>query len=187
MTRSFVCIIGLGLGLATLSGCGNAQRYEVVSPPELRGDVPLNAGQRFTKDDVEYEAFQAEDKLVVRFVNRTKGPLRLLGESGIVDGRGRAFAVEAQQLGPDQSGRVLLPPGLAEEVLRGERRPIATEVRVGGVDDGGIIAPRDENDRRPDASESDRFRWRSGQVARLTLAFDADGKPITHVWTIRRK
>lgn len=187
MTRSIASIIGLGIGLTIFAGCGNAARYEVVAPPEVRGTVPLNAGQTFARDGIDYEAFQAEDKLVVRFVNRTKGPLRLTGDSVIRDARGRSFTVESQTLGPDQSGRVLLPPGLADEVQVGERRPIASEVRVGGVDEGGIIPPRDENVTRTGPATSDRFQWRSGQVARLTLAFDAAGTPITHVWTVRRK
>ena len=187
MTRSLAPIIGLSLGLSILAGCGSAQRYELVAPRELRGPVPMNVGQTFARDGIEYEAFQVEDKLVVRFVNRTSGPLRLTGASVLVDARGRAFAVEAQTLAPDQSGRVLMPPGLADEVRPGERRPIASEVRVGGVDEGGIIRPRDDNVARPEPATSDRFQWRSGQVARLTLAFDAAGKAITHVWTVRRK
>ena len=173
------------LPLLALVGCANATRYEIVAPPDARGPVPREVGTSFTKDRVEYEVYQVEDKVIVRFVNRTTGPLTLTDASTMTDGRGKAFAVDAQSVGPDQSGRLVVPPGpTAAEAER--RRPIAGEVHVGGVDEGGLIRRRDENVARPEPTTSGLFAWPAGQTARLRLRFDADGTPLTHEWILRR-
>ena len=171
--------------LAWLVGCAGNAKYEIVSPIEASGPIPRDVGATFPRDRIEYEVYQVDEKVVLRFVNRTQGPLRLTEQSTMTDAKGRAFIVDAQDIAPDQSGRLVVPPGPAASTDE-PRRPIATEVHVGGVDEGGILRRRDENVARPEPTRSTLFDWPGGQTARFHLIFDVNGTPLIHDWILRR-
>lgn len=175
-------------------GCESTARFNVVAPTTARGEVPRNAGAIVSRDKIDYEVFQAEDKVIVRFVNRTGQPLRLTEQSVILDAGGRAFAVDPQDLPPDQSGRLVLPPASAAQQARPSA--IVTKVEIGGVDEGGLIGTRRDIQNNDAAGGSTGataapppgFRWTPGTLARVRLIYRVGESPddLTHEWTIRR-
>lgn len=185
---SFVTILLLA------AGCESTARYDVVAPAASRGEVPRNAGAVVNRDKIDYEIFQAEDKLIVRFVNRTGQLLKVAEQSVMLDAVGRSFAVETQEIAPDQSGRAVLPPAFAAERRRSVS--IATEVEIGGVDEGGMIGSRRDIQNNIDdggsagsaAAPPAGFRWPAGSLARLRLVYHVGDsvEGLTHEWAIRR-
>lgn len=191
---SGVSALTVALALVALGGCNNDVGYSVVAPATARGEVPRNAGAIVTRDKIDYEVVQDQDKVIVRFVNRTGQPLRLTEQSVMFDSSGRTFAVDSQDIPPDQAGRVLLPPAFA--VDQAHAAPVATEVRVGGVDEGGLIGTRRDIEINEGSGGSPGaraapppgFRWPVNGQARLRLVYrvgDA-GDELTHNWTLRR-
>lgn len=167
--------------VSLLAGCGKV-RYAIVAPPEARGEVAPLAGPIITRDKIDYEVFQAQDKVVFHFVNRHDVPVTLSTQTVLFDATGYSFAVEPQTIAPEQSGRVIVPPG--NPIQRGSGSPITSEVRVGGYDDGGII--HDERSAYGSAPMSRDFRWPAGRTARFRFVFTIGEETITHEWTLTR-
>lgn len=183
--RHVLLPIGLGSLIALTAGGCTTLRYDVVAPPEARGEVEPNAGVPVVLDGIEYEVFQVEDKAVIRFVNRTGGPLRLTGQSTMRDSRGQSFTLDPQDVVPDQSGRIAVPPSFA--AAQGQRTtPAAGDPLTGPYDNGGIIPERHTGVPTATAAPTPSFRWPAGQQARFRLVFDSAGKPISHEWVLRR-
>ena len=194
---AFICSSSLAAGLALVAlspGCNSAARYDVVAPASARGEVAQNAGPILSRDNIDYEVFQAQEKVIVRFVNRTGQPMRLTEQSVILDTAGRSYAVEPQEVPQDQAGRIVLPPATAVDTAR--PAPIATEVHVGGVDEGGLIGTRRDVEsnragggpRGATAAPEPGFRWPVNGQARLRLAYRVGEatEDLMHDWTIRR-
>jgi hypothetical protein len=101
---------------------------------------------------------------------------------------------EIQEVPPDQAGRLVLPP--TSGVDRTEHAPAPVEVRVGGVDEGGLIGTRRDielNDAAgggsgATASPEPGFRWPVNGQTRLRLVYRVGESTdeLTHEWTIRR-
>jgi hypothetical protein len=190
---AFICVSFITI-LLTNAGCASGRRYEVVAPGTARGAVLPNAGTIVTRDKIDYEVFQAEDKVIVRFVNRTGQPIKLTEQSASFDAAGRSFAVGPEELAPDQSGRIVLPATLAVEHTR--TPTVATEVRIGGVDEGGIIGTRrdvENNDAEggsigSTAAPPPGFRWPPNALARVRFVYHVGEsvEDVTHEWAIRR-
>lgn len=196
-SAAFICSSSLLLIAAALvggTGCNSSSRYDVVAPGSARGPIPRNAGTIVTRDKIDYEVFQADDKIIVRFVNRTGQPLKLTEQSVAIDAGGRSFAIEPQEVAADQSGRIVVPPAYA--VDRTRTTPVATEVHVGGVDEGGIIGTRrdiENNDATGGAigaaaAPPPGFRWPPNAQARLKLTFHVGDstQDLSHDWSFRR-
>lgn len=177
---TFLLVPSLFLGL--LAGCGKV-RYEIVAPAAARGEVAPHAGPIVSRDDIDYEVFQLEDRVIFHFVNRRDRPIELSNQSILFDSTGHSFAIEPQTLAPDQSGRIVVPP--ANPISRGPSSPISAEVRIGGYDEGGMI--RDDRSRYGSAPMSRDFRWPSGRTARFRFVFTAGDETITHEWTLSRE
>jgi hypothetical protein len=183
----------LAIGLFA-TGCESAARYEVAGGGTGRAEIPRNAGAIVTRDKIDYEIFQADEKVIVRFVNRTGQPLKLTEQSFTQDAGGRSFAVEPQELAADESGRVILPPTSAVERVRPAAIP--AEVEVGGVDEGGIIGTRRDLQNNDAAGGSisaaaappPGFRWPPNARVRLRLVYRVgdSAEDLTHEWSLRR-
>lgn len=208
----FICI-SFAASLASVIGCASTAHYEVVSPGQARGGITANAGRIVSRDKIDYELFRLEDKVVIRFVNRTGVPIRLNEQSVSVDSTGRAFMIDPQEVAPDEAGRVILPPSFG--VDRNRPAAVATPVRIGGIDEGGLIGTRRDIESNvasgasgSAAAPAPGFRWRAGTQARVRLVYElmptpqivsdtqpttppasqpaSDATTITHEWAIRR-
>ncbi len=168
--------------ISLLAGCGKV-RYAIVAPPQNRGEIVPHAGPIISRDKIDYEIFQLEDKVIFHFVNRSDVPVELSSQSVLFDATGHSFSIEPQTLAPDQSGQVIVPP--SNPISRGPSSPISAEVRIGGYDDGGIV--RDERSAYGSATLSRDFRWPGGRTARFRFVFIAGDKTITHEWTLSRE
>jgi hypothetical protein len=175
---SFVSIAVASL----VMGCGKT-RYEIVAPPQARGEIAPHAGPVFSRDKIDYEIFQLEDKVVFHFVNRHDIPIELSPQTVLFDSTGHSFSVESQTVAPDQSGRVIVPP--SNPISRGPTSPISAEVRIGGYDEGGMIP--DDRGRYGGASMARDFRWPAGRTARFRFVFRVGEETITHEWTLSRE
>lgn len=165
-----------------LAGCGKV-RYEIVAPPEARGEIAPLAGPILSRDKIDYEIFQADSKVIFHFVNRRDKPITLRGQTVLFDATGYSFAVEPQTVAPEQSGRVIVPP--SNPIAREPSSPISTEIRVGGYDDGGIIS--DDRSAYGSVPMTRDFRWPVGKTARFRFVFTSGEETITHEWTLTRE
>lgn len=181
MCKRSLLLVSLGV-ISLLSGCGKV-RYEIVAPSQVRGEIAPHAGPVMSRDQIDYEIFQLEDKVIFHFVNRMDRPIELSTQSVLFDSTGHSFSIEPQTLAPDQSGRVIVPP--SNPIPRGQGSPISAEVRIGGYDDGGMI--RDERSEYGSAPMVRDFRWPAGRTARFRFVFRAGDETISHDWTLSRE
>jgi hypothetical protein len=163
-----------------LWGCGKV-RYEVVAPPEARGAILPHAGAVVSRDQIDYEIFQLENKVVFHLVNRHDRPIELTAQSILFDATGYRFSIEPQTIAPGASGRVIVPPN---NPIARDQAPVNVEVRVGGYDDGGLI--RDDRSRYGSASLARDFRWPNGRTARFRFVYRIGDETLTHEWTLER-
>lgn len=170
------------LVVSLLCGCGKT-RYEIVAPPQARGEIAPNAGPIISRDKIDYEIFQLEDKVVFHIVNRHDRPIELSGQTVLLDSTGYSFAVEPQTIGPNQSGRVIVPP--SNPIARDPNSPVNVEVRIGGYDEGGLI--QDDRSRYGSASLARDFRWPNGRTARFRFVYRIADETLTHEWTLARE
>lgn len=175
---SYVTLFAVSL----LAGCGKL-RYEIVAPASARGEIAPNAGVVMSREGIDYEVFELQGKVIFHFLNKTGESVRLTNESLMFDSTGQSFAMETMALAPDQSGRIVVPPG--NPVARGPRSPISAGVRFGGYDEGGMI--RDERSAYGSAPMARDFRWPAGTNARFRFVFAVGEKSIAQEWTLRRE
>ena len=185
-----MCASFVAIGLFT-AGCESAARYEVAGGGTARAEVLRNAGAIVTRDKIDYEIFQADNNVVVRFVNRTGQPLKLTEPSFTQDAGGRSFAIEPQEVALDESGRAVLPPTSAVE----RARPVAIPAEV-EVDEGGIIGTRRDVQNNDAAGGSisgaaappPGFRWPTNARVRLRLVYRVgdSADDLIHEWSFRR-
>jgi hypothetical protein len=169
------------LVISLLCGCGKV-RYSVVAPPQAKGEIAPHAGPVISRDKIDYEIFQLEDKVVFHFVNRYDRPIELTTQTALFDSTGYRFAIEPQTVAPEQSGRVILPPSNA--IPDGPSSPVSAEIHIGGYDDGGMV--RDERGRYGSAAMSRDFRWPNGRTARFRFVYRIGEETLTHEWTLSR-
>lgn len=167
--------------ISLLCGCGKV-RYAIQSPGNFRGDILPQAGPTLTRDKIDYEIFQFEDKVIFHFINRYDAPIELTDQTVLFDATGHSFSVESQTVVPGASGRVIVPPSNA--ISRGPSSPVSAEVHIGGYDEGGIL--RDERGRYGSANMARDFRWPNGRTARFRFIFRKGEEMIAHEWTLSR-
>lgn len=128
-----------------------------------------------------YELRQVDDKLVLRFVNTTAAPIELLPASELLDSTGASYQVEPQKLGPMVSGRVILPPRVAQS---SRWSPAPSE--AGSPTDDGVFSvgrvPLEAYQREPVRT----FDWPFDSSATVRLRWTIDGKPAEHEFVVRR-
>lgn len=166
----------------TLSATGCARsRYELATPalvPIEAGGTPVSLPSR---DGVNYELRQVDNKLVLRFVNTSAAAIELSATSELLDSTGASYPVEPQKLGSMVSGRVILPPRV-EQSSRWSPAPS----EAGSPTDDGVFSvgrvPLTAYQREPVRT----FDWPVDASATVRLRWTIEGKPIEHEFVVRR-
>lgn len=162
------------------SGCAQSQ-FELAKPAYAQvesGGKPVTLAAR---DGVNYELRQVDDRLVLRFVNATSSPIELLATSELLDAAGASYPVEPQKLGPMVSGRVILPPRVAQS---SRWSPAPSE--AGSPTDDGVFSvgrvPLEAYQREPVRT----FDWPLESSVTVKLRWTIEGKPVEHEFVVRR-
>ncbi|MFT3786317.1 MAG: hypothetical protein QM770_09135 [Tepidisphaeraceae bacterium] len=164
------------------TGC-QATRYALVSPYVPQNEVtPDKIVVLPQKDGLDYEFTQVEDKLVLRFVNRTGKPVELLPNSLMIDSRGVGYPIAGQTLAPDSAGRVVLPP---RDIALDFGEPAASEEPIVSSNDDGLhtIAGQSIETYHKRVKS---FDWPADQTAKVRLDWSIAGDTKSHEFTVRR-
>jgi len=98
------------IALAIVSGCTHYE-YDLTQPPDLARHVGSKADAVVPRDPLEYHLRSYENVLVMRVVNPTDDPIKLLGDqSTVVDPRGQSHPLRNQAIAPHSYVKLLFPP-----------------------------------------------------------------------------
>lgn len=190
--RTLVALTPAFLLFALAGGC-TSYEYDIVRPTELAKHVGSTDWVTVRQDPLEYRFFTSENRLVVQVYNRTADAVRLVGDRSVaVDPDGQSHPLKSQTIAAGTFVKLILPPMPNRVERSGPSFGIGVGVGYGRTNRFGYDDPYWADEPRyysvVDPNDTSYWEWNGDKgEARLTLAFERDGKPFTHEFAFTRR